>query len=99
MQSKLEELSEELSEKLVKSHLRCKTISLKLRLSDFTTFTRQMTFESHTDNQQVLSDAARELLKREITSFDLVAKFPKLNLWKVGNVVKRLVIVLMMLTT
>ena len=40
-----------------------------------------------------------KLLKREITSFDLVAKFPKLNLWKVGNVVKRLVIVLMMLTT
>jgi len=67
LQRKLEELSKELSEKLVKSQLRCKTISLKLRLSDFTTFTRQMTFESHTDNQQMLSYAARELLKREIT--------------------------------
>ena len=67
LQSKLEELSEELSEKLVKSHLRCKTISLKLRLSDFTTFTRQMTFESHTDNEQVLLNAARALLEREIT--------------------------------
>ena len=40
-----------------------------------------------------------KLLKREITSFDLVAKFPKLNLWKVGNVVKKLVVVLMVVTT
>ena len=67
LQNKLKELSKELSEKLVQSQLRCKTISLKLRLSDFTTFTRQMTFESHTDNQDTLSDAAQELLKREIT--------------------------------
>ena len=39
-----------------------------------------------------------KLHKREISSFDFLAKYPKLNLWKVGNVVKRLVVVLMMLT-
>ena len=42
--------------------------------------------------------ACEKLLKREITSFDLVAKFPELNLWRMGNVVKKLVVVLMMLT-
>ena len=38
-----------------------------------------------------------KLLKREISSFDFVAKYPKLNLWEVGSVVKRLVILLLML--
>jgi DNA polymerase-4 len=66
LERKLNELSKELSDKLIEAHIKSKTISLKLRLSDFTTFTRQMTFVSHTDNQDILLGAAKELLKREI---------------------------------
>ena len=48
------------------SGLRGKTVSVKLRLSDFTTFTRQVTLATPTDDEDTIAREACDLLRREI---------------------------------
>ena len=44
-----------------------RTVTLRLRLSDFTTFTRQRTLPEPTDSQEVIFNVAQELLIVELT--------------------------------
>jgi DNA polymerase-4 len=48
------------------SRLVCRTVKLKLRLADFTTFSRQETLDAATDDDTVILRAARVLLDREV---------------------------------
>ena len=59
-------LSERVGRHLARSRLRGRTVRLKLRLSDFTTFTRQKTTEEPVATSEAILDAARSLLGREL---------------------------------
>ena len=63
----LTRLSESVAARLRKESLRGRTVTLKLRLSDFTTFTRQSTFPVAIDDQQQIFEAAYELLSAELS--------------------------------
>ena len=52
--------------RLQRQGLRGKTVSIKLRLADFTTFTRQRTLAVPTDDEDAILEAARDLLRREL---------------------------------
>ncbi len=67
MEAILKDLSEEVSARLKKEGLRGKTVSIKLRLTDFTTFTRQQTSLTPTDDAIDILRSARSLLRREMT--------------------------------
>lgn len=54
----LKTLSEGVGRQLRRSHLCCHTIKLKLRWSDFTTLTRQLTLPQDTDQDQEIFEAA-----------------------------------------
>ena len=62
----LERLAGSVNERLQGNELRGRTVWVKLRLSDFTTFTRQTTLTSPTDEPNIILDAARGLLRREL---------------------------------
>ena len=62
----LEEQVNDAVEHLRRRGLRGKTVKLKLRLADFTTFTRQQTLVTPTDDASVVLDVARRLLDREV---------------------------------
>ena len=53
-------------EHLRRRSLRGKTVRLKLRLADFTTFTRQRTLDAPTDDASLVLDVARALLDAEM---------------------------------
>ena len=63
----LRRLSEGVSARLRRSQLMGRTVTLRLRLSDFTTFTRQRTLPEPTDSQEVIFNVAQELLIVELT--------------------------------
>ena len=52
---------------LESSGLQGKTVTVKARLADFTTFTRQVTLPTATDSEQVILDNAWRLLSLELT--------------------------------
>ena len=56
--------AEEVGHRLRISGLRARTITLKLRFSDYRTITRSITFPQATDSDQVIYEAARELFER-----------------------------------
>ncbi len=61
--------------RLRRAGLRARTVQLKLRLADFTTFTRRRTLPIPTDDQAPIEAAAREILAAEVgrgRSFRLV---------------------------
>ena len=62
----MERLTHSVAGRLQRAGLKGKTVSVKLRLADFTTFTRQRTLSAPTDDVDVISFAARELLRREL---------------------------------
>ncbi|MDP6107462.1 MAG: DNA polymerase IV, partial [Candidatus Brocadiia bacterium] len=68
----LEELTDRLSQSvsrhLKRAELRGRTVKLKLRLSDFTTFTRQVTMPRPVDAPKDIAQAARTMLRRELQS-------------------------------
>jgi DNA polymerase-4 len=66
LEASLRELAEHTSRRLRGSGLRGKTIKLKLRLADFTTFTRQATIAQPTDAAAVILAEASRLLAREL---------------------------------
>ena len=57
-------LSEDVARWLRKRGLRGRTVKLKLRYSDFTTLTRQVTMDVPTDLEQVIFDQAARLLEK-----------------------------------
>jgi DNA polymerase IV len=64
LQNTLEEMSGDISAELKKWGLSGKTVTLKLRYSDFTTITRQTTLARGIQESQDILDLARQLLKR-----------------------------------
>ncbi len=63
LQKTVQEMSAEVGAQLRKNNLAGKTIKLKLRWPDFTTLTRQTTFNHPTDQEAEIAKAALELLK------------------------------------
>ena len=63
----MERLAQGVAMRLRKEGLKGKTVSVKLRLSDFTTFTRQRTLPAPTDQVDSICGAASELLRRELS--------------------------------
>jgi DNA polymerase IV len=63
MERVLGEQSDELARGLRSRRLRARTISIKVRLDDFTTVTRARTIAEPTDDPAVIADAARELIR------------------------------------
>lgn len=59
--------AERTAERLRRVGLRGKTVRLKLRLADFTTFTRQTTLSHPTDDIEVIFGEAARLLDREVS--------------------------------
>jgi DNA polymerase IV len=60
----LSELSAGVARQLHEAGMHCYTIKIKLRWSDFTTITRQLTLEDPTDNPAVIYQSARELFDK-----------------------------------
>ena len=52
--------------RLRRAHLRARTVQIKLRLDDFTTFTRQQTLPAPTDSPALITAAVLALLEREL---------------------------------
>jgi DNA polymerase-4 len=63
----VERLSARVGGQLERSGLSGRTVKLKLRLEDFTTFTRQMTLDGPVSSPQDVGRAASEMLRREIS--------------------------------
>jgi DNA polymerase-4 len=66
LEASLRKLAENTARRLRGSGLKGKTIKLKLRLADFTTFTRQTTIARPTNNVEVILAEASGLLAREL---------------------------------
>ena len=66
LQTELARLSRRVVERLQAADLRGRTVSVKLRLADFTTFTRQSTLDAPTSDPATIAAAADMLLLREI---------------------------------
>ena len=64
MHEQLEKMSERVARRLVKKELVAGTIGIKLRYSDFTTFTRQMSLAVPTADARVISQTASMLLDK-----------------------------------
>ncbi len=62
----VQRLSQQVSRQLRRKEMTGRTVKLKLRLSDFTTFTRQMTVEEGVQSPDEIADAAGELLRAEL---------------------------------
>ena len=61
-------LSQRVAGQLASAGLQGRTVKLKLRLSDFTTFTRQRSLSRQEDSAEVISAVASSLLERELQS-------------------------------
>ena len=59
-------LSQQVSRQLRRKEMTGRTVKLKLRLSDFTTFTRQVTVEVGVQSPDEIAEAAGELLRHEM---------------------------------
>jgi DNA polymerase IV len=64
LQKMLSELSEGVANQLHEAGMACHTIKIKLRWSDFTTITRQVTLETPTDKQGIIYQTARSLFEK-----------------------------------
>ena len=59
-------LARQVAERLNRAKLRGKTVSIKLRLADFTTFTRQTTLQNPVSDEAAIYQAAMSLLSKEL---------------------------------
>jgi len=64
LREQLNKMSERVARRLSRNELVASTIGIKLRYSDFTTLTRQMSLAVPTDDERVISQAASTLLDR-----------------------------------
>jgi DNA polymerase-4 len=60
----IERLSNHISRRLIKKNIQATTIRIKLRWSDFTTITRQLTLNQPTNNKQVIYKSAVNLFQK-----------------------------------
>jgi DNA polymerase-4 len=60
----LQEQAAEVADHLQRQHLQATTVKIKLRWSDFTTPTRQITLPQPTDQQPIIQDGATQLLRQ-----------------------------------
>lgn len=67
IESTLLELVRDAGNALRSENLMARTISIKLRYSDFVTITRSKTLSSPTDNDKIIYSTARELLRKSYT--------------------------------
>ncbi len=65
MQEKLEHIAEEVSRRLIKSKVAGKTITLKIKYSDFTLQTRSKTLPYFVSDKTLILDTAKDLLYQE----------------------------------
>ena len=65
MMEKLESIAEELEKRLKRSDIGGKTITLKIKYSDFTQQTRSRTLQSYVKDKETLLRTVRELLYQE----------------------------------
>lgn len=68
IQRVLRELAADVAEQLRKERLRGKTVQIKLRWADFTTFTRQTSFSHGLDSTEDITQAAQALLSQHWTA-------------------------------
>jgi DNA polymerase-4 len=66
LMKELFQLSENVARRLGRSNLKGRTVSLKLRLADFTTFTRQTTLSVPVDDHLEIFRVVQKLLKNEL---------------------------------
>jgi DNA polymerase-4 len=66
LQAKLRELAQRLETRLRGSGLKGRTLTVKVRFSDFRTFTRSRTVEAHTDEAQAWLPVAQELFSASV---------------------------------
>ena len=59
-------LSEEVGEALRKKGLRARTVKIKVRFSDFTTITRQLSFDIPTSSTEMIRSLARKLFEEKV---------------------------------
>jgi len=67
LEASLRQLVRETAERLRRHGLKGRTVKVKLRLADFTTFTRQTTLVHPTDAVDTIFREAARLLAREVT--------------------------------
>lgn len=67
LEASLRRLADETAARLRRHDLRGRTVRVKLRLADFTTFTRQTTLAHATDGSDIIFPEAARLLTREVT--------------------------------
>ena len=65
MLEKLEHIAEEVSRRLAKSNVAGKTVTLKIKYSDFTLQTRSKTLPYFISNQSIILETAKDLLYQE----------------------------------
>ena len=65
MLDKLEHIAEEVSPRLIKSNVAGKTVTLKIKYSDFTLQTRSKTLHYFISDKVVILETAKELLYQE----------------------------------
>ncbi|MEW6776915.1 MAG: DNA polymerase IV [Bdellovibrionota bacterium] len=66
LESVLLDLSEKVASRLRSQELSARVVTLRLRASDFSTWTRRLTLSSATQNEADLFEAARKLLREEM---------------------------------
>jgi DNA polymerase-4 len=64
----IQRLSSHISRRLAKKHRQASTVKIKLRWSDFTTITRQVTLSQPTNKEDVIYNAAEELFQNSWNS-------------------------------
>ena len=60
-------LSEEVGSALRKDKFRAKTVKIKIRFSDFTTVTRQISLDAPTSSTEIIRNLAKKLFKEKVT--------------------------------
>ena len=68
LQQELAALAARVARQLAAKNRRCHTVTVKLRLADFTTFTRQSTLAAYTGSEEVITAVASDLLTKELHS-------------------------------
>ena len=67
LKAELDQLSSHVARRLERHGMAGKTVTVKARLADFTTFTRQTTLNANTDSEAVIKETAWGLFSLELT--------------------------------
>ena len=68
LQQELAALAARVAGQLAANNRKCHTVTVKLRLADFTTFTRQSALPGYTCSEEIITAVARDLLAKELHS-------------------------------